>query len=93
MASDPPLPPNTLWAQPTRNNNGIVDGTDLYDCAGQKWCDDCNDNGILDWCDIDTGTSQDKLFGRPDGIPDECQLKFHPVPGRMQPAEPTPHPP
>ena len=40
-------------------------------CDGSPWCDDCNDNGILDWCDINVGISLD--VHPPNGVPDECE--------------------
>ena len=52
------------------NGNDIDDAVDLANCVGDPWCDDCNGNGRLDWCDIDDGTSTD-LNGT--GIPDECE--------------------
>jgi hypothetical protein len=37
--------------------------------VGTPACNDCNENGILDECDIAHGTS---LYDDGDGIPDEC---------------------
>ncbi|MFH1748451.1 MAG: C25 family cysteine peptidase, partial [Planctomycetota bacterium] len=52
------------------NGNGTPDDDDLANCDGSPWCSDCNNNGILDVCDIAGGASD----CQPDGIPDECQL-------------------
>ncbi len=52
------------------NGNEIPDDEDLADCDGSPWCSDCNNNGILDVCDIDDGTSND---ANGNGIPDECE--------------------
>ena len=51
-------------------DNNIPDECDLADCDGSPWCSDCQPNGILDWCDINEGTSQDT---NTNGIPDECE--------------------
>ena len=53
------------------NGNGSPDVDDLADCDGSPWCADCNNNTILDWCDIETGTSID---ANSNGIPDECEM-------------------
>jgi hypothetical protein len=48
----------------------VPDECDLANCPpGDPACDDCNTNGVLDECDIASGTSLD-VNG--DGIPDEC---------------------
>ncbi|MCK4872555.1 MAG: PQQ-binding-like beta-propeller repeat protein [Phycisphaerales bacterium] len=53
------------------NNNDIDDAYDMANCPPDEvWCDDCNENGILDECDIADGTSQDV---NDNGIPDECE--------------------
>lgn len=51
------------------NDNGIHDDKDLADCTTETWCDDCNTTGVIDVCDISSGTSQDCDSN---GIPDEC---------------------
>ncbi len=53
------------------NHNGIPDETDLADCDGSPWCDDCNQNTVLDGCDVTDESSPDSDA---DGVPDECQL-------------------
>ena len=51
------------------NDNGIPDGDDIENCAGDPSCDDCNRNEIPDACDITSGNSPDIDM---DGVPDEC---------------------
>jgi len=41
------------------NLNGIDDAEDLSNCDGSPWCSDCNDNGILDECDVAEEKSYD----------------------------------
>ncbi|MFH1745972.1 MAG: S8 family serine peptidase, partial [Planctomycetota bacterium] len=52
------------------NGNSIPDDVDLANCDGSPWCGDCNNNGILDICDLNNGSPD----CQGDGIPDECQL-------------------
>jgi len=52
------------------NANEWPDACDFAMCDAEPWCDDCNENDVLDVCDI-AGASEDC---QPDGIPDECQL-------------------
>ena len=55
------------------NQNGIRDDWDLADCDGSPWCSDCDDNGLLDVCDIARQRSHD-CDGN--GVPDECEIGF-----------------
>ncbi|NOT00765.1 MAG: hypothetical protein HOP29_09070 [Phycisphaerales bacterium] len=38
------------------NNNGIDDAIDIANCTGDPACDDCNMNGVPDWCEFQAGT-------------------------------------
>lgn len=49
--------------------HGTPDECDIAGCDGGPDCSDCNLNGVPDWCDIDSETSQDVNL---DGVPDEC---------------------
>lgn len=51
--------------------NGVPDCLELTDCVVtfDPGCGDCNQNGVLDRCDIADGTVAD---GNGDGIPDPC---------------------
>jgi len=68
---------------PDCNHNGVPDQQDIFFCAGETWCDDCNGdwfldecerdcngNGIPDDCDIGSGFSADV---NADFLPDECE--------------------
>lgn len=52
------------------NANGTPDEDDLANCQGEAWCDDCNENGVIDWCDIYSGVEDDANVN---GIPDICE--------------------
>jgi len=79
--------------RPVNEGESCDDGTP---CNGTDTCDafgtcvhtpanDCNDNDVEDWCDVDAGTSDDcnanavpddcDPDGDGDGIPDECDRK------------------
>jgi len=75
------------------NGNNLVDHLDFDNCDGSAWCDDCNDNGILDTCDIASETSENNW--RPGlGIPDECEIVIkHELVGPMESIEVLPFPP
>lgn len=51
--------------------NGIPDCLEMANCvpARDPGCDDCNQNGVLDRCDIADGLVADLNF---DGVPDAC---------------------
>ena len=58
--------------EPDCNENGQADSKDIEQCPpDDPDCQDCNANGVPDWCDIDSGTSADC---QPNGRPDECDL-------------------
>ncbi len=53
------------------NGNNIPDWEDLLNCTGEPWCSDCNDNNMIDVCEIPPlGTLNDC---NSNGIPDECE--------------------
>ncbi len=62
---------------------GADEATAFADCNGDERPDgreialdeaaDCNENDVLDQCDIAEGTSPDSLPPTGDGVPDECQ--------------------
>jgi hypothetical protein len=52
------------------DRNGVSDDVDFANCDGSAWCSDCNNNGVLDVCDIDRNSSSDY---NENNIPDECE--------------------
>jgi C1A family cysteine protease len=62
------------------NNNGIRDDYDMDDCDGSPWCSDCDENGIIDECDIIKGRSYDC---NENGVPDECEEGGFSASGRL----------
>ena len=58
------------WPVADCNGDGSDDYQQLVECDGSPWCGDCNENGLLDWCDIYSGASAD---ANDNGIPDECE--------------------
>lgn len=52
------------------NHNALPDSNEHAGCDGSPWCDDCNENGNLDECDISNCISEDS---NGDGVPDECE--------------------
>ena len=60
------------------NGNMIDDATDLDKCGTELWCQDCNDNHVLDVCDINQDDpDENDTFSfdcNENEIPDECDL-------------------
>lgn len=72
------------------DGNGIPDYLDLWNCAGNPFCLDCNLNQILDGCDIDPtdpdGNGRVSADVNGNLIPDECEPTGvpTPAPGALQ---------
>ncbi len=57
------------------NDNGIADANDMADCDDSPWCGDCDQNFVLDECDIALCLSTDTWCRdlNDNGIPDGCE--------------------
>ena len=57
------------------NDNGIPDANDMADCDDSAWCGDCDQNFVLDECDIALCLSTDTWCRdlNDNGIPDGCE--------------------
>ena len=62
--------PAILWGAFTQNDTGHANFSFVQFAIGESEAADCNSNGILDSCEIQTGQSEDT---NSDGVPDECQ--------------------
>lgn len=54
------------------NCDGTPDVCELWDCAGDPACSDCNDNAIIDECDLASGEPDTNGNGTPDAC--ECPM-------------------